>query len=89
MADNASPVIGAGVAVGRIEQLFLLALGQNKSTPADLSAHVWHTLSMQGQRILKDGKALESADENIAHITGLAQTFLDKRLGILKALEIA
>ena len=85
----ASPVIGAGVAVGRIEQLFLIALGQGKSTAADLAGHVWNTLAMQGQRILKDGKALETVDENVAHITGLAQTFLDKRLGILKALEIA
>jgi hypothetical protein len=85
----ASPVIGAGIAVGRMEQLFLLALGQRKSSAADLAGNVWGVLQMQGQRIIKDGKTLEAPEENVSHLTGLAQLFLDKRLGILKALEIA
>lgn len=85
----ASPVIGTGVAVGRMEQLFLLGLGQGKSSAADLAGHVWGVLQLQGQRIIKDGKTLEAAEENVSHLTGLAQLFLDKRLGILKALEIA
>lgn len=85
----ASPVIGAGVALGRMEQLFLVALGQGKTTAAELAGYVWSVLLMQGQRIVKDGKTLESADDNLSHLTGIAQIFLDQRLGILKALEIA
>jgi hypothetical protein len=87
----ASPVTGAGVAVGRMEQLFLLGLGQGKGSgsAADLAGHVWGILQLQGQRIVKEGKTLESAEENLSHLGELAQSFIDKRLGILKALEIA
>ena len=43
-------------------------------------------LSSQGQKIVKEGKTLESDDENIAELTGQAQTFLDKQMPILKAI---
>ncbi|MGD9884200.1 MAG: methyltransferase regulatory domain-containing protein [Reyranella sp.] len=85
----ASPVTGAGAAVGRMEQLFLLGLGQGKSSAADLAGHVWGILQMQGQRFIKEGKTLEAPEDNVSHLSGLAQIFLDKRLDILKALEIA
>jgi len=85
----ASPVTGSGITVGRIEQLFLLAIGQGKNAPAGMAGHAWDILRAQGQRILKDGKALESPEDNVSHLDGLARTFIDKRLPILKALEIA
>jgi hypothetical protein len=37
----------------------------------------------------KEGKALESADENIAELTARAQEFADRHLPVLKALGIA
>ncbi len=85
----ASAVTGGGVAVGRFQQLFLLALSQGKKQPADWAQFVWQILSSRGQKILKDGKALETPEENLAELSTQAQTFAEKQLPILKALQIA
>jgi len=46
-------------------------------------------LDAQGQRIIKEGKKLENVDENQAELSAQAQTFADKQLPILRALQIA
>ncbi len=84
-----SPVTGGGVQVPRIEQLFLLAHSAGKKQPQDWAQLCWQMLSAQGQRVLKDGKPLESAEENLAEVTRLAAVFAEKKLPILKALQIA
>lgn len=84
----ASPVTGGGITVGRFQQLFMLALGQEKKQPAEWAQFVWQILLSQGQRILKEGKTLETAEENIAELTLQAQTFADKQLPVMKALQI-
>jgi hypothetical protein len=89
IAYLASPVIGGGVTVGRFAQLFLLAIGQGKKQASEWPVFVWQLLSMQGQKIVKEGKPLETAEENLAELTAQAQTFTDKQLPILKALGIA
>ena len=83
-----SPVTGGGIGVGRFQQLFLLAIIQGKKKPGEWAQFVWQILSSQGQRILKEGKALESAEENLTELTTQAQTFADKQLPVLKALQI-
>jgi SAM-dependent methyltransferase len=85
----ASPVTGGGVPVPRFEQLFLLALQSGQKNEAEQAAFAWASLSGQGQRVLKDGKMLESPEENIAELTDVAHKFATKRLPILKALEVA
>lgn len=85
----ASPVIGGGIGVGRLPQLFLLAMSQGKKLPADLAAFVWQILFAQGQRILKDRKPIEAAEENLTELTTQATDFVAKQLPILKALQIA
>ena len=85
----ASPVTGGGVAVNRFQQLFLLSMAQNKKQPAEWAQAVWQTIAAQGQKLVKEGKALETAEENIAELTQQAQTFAHKQLPILKALQIA
>lgn len=85
----ASPVIGGGVSVGRFQQLFLLAMSQGKRQPADRAAYVWQILSNQGQKIVKEGKPLETAEENIAELTEQANIFAEKQLPILNALQVA
>jgi SAM-dependent methyltransferase len=84
----ASPVTGGGVSVPRLQQLFLLAKQQGHKQLADWAQFVWAILSAQGQRLVKEGKALESAEDNLAELTAQAQTFVDKQLPILKALQI-
>lgn len=85
----ASPVTGGGIMVRRFEQLFLLARSQGKKQPAEWTQFVWQLLNMQGQRIVKAGKKLETAEENLAELTAQANTFAEKQLPILKVLGIA
>ncbi|NVN88817.1 MAG: methyltransferase regulatory domain-containing protein [Rhodopseudomonas sp.] len=89
IAFLASPVTGGGIPVARFAQLFLLARHSGKKQLGDWVTFAWELLSSQGQRLLKDGKAIESAEENIAELTAQAKVFSDTHLPILKALGIA
>ena len=85
----ASPVTGGGVGVGRFHQLFVLALQQGKKKPEDWAAFVEEILASQGQKIVKEGKPLETAEDQLAELTTQAHEFSVKQLPILKALQIA
>jgi SAM-dependent methyltransferase len=84
----ASPVVGGGHTVSRFQQLFLMARSQGKKQPSEWARFVWELLQTQGQKILKDGKTLETSEENLAELTEQAQSFADKQLPILKALGV-
>ena len=85
----ASPVTGGGVPVNRQQQLFLLAAHKGKKTPSEQAKFVWDTLASQGQRVIKEGKALETPDENLAELSKQAEEFAETRAPILKALGVA
>lgn len=85
----ASPLTGGGVTVPRFQQLFLLAKQQGHKQPQDWAGYVWSVLAMQNQRLLKDGKTLETPEDNLAELTRQAIEFAEKRLPILKALQVA
>ena len=59
-----------------------------KKTAADLGAYVWEILASFGQKIIKEGTKLETHEENLAEMTQQAADFVEKRLPILKALQI-
>jgi SAM-dependent methyltransferase len=82
----ASPVTGGGIVLDRFAQLFLLAQQQKQPDPARM---VWDVLNRQGQRIVKEGKTLESADENIIELRDRVETFTTKQVPVLKQLGIA
>ncbi|MES2978124.1 MAG: class I SAM-dependent methyltransferase [Pseudomonadota bacterium] len=84
----ASPLTGGAISVGRFQQLFLLALHNGKAAPADWAKEVWAVLSAQGQRIVKDGVALEG-EANTAELDRQAQQFAKRQLPLLRALGIA
>jgi SAM-dependent methyltransferase len=83
-----SPLTGGGVVVGRFQQLFLHAREQGAKTPADWAKFAWDVIRGQGQRLLREGKPMESPEDNIAELTRQAQVFADARLPVLKALGI-
>ncbi|MGE8149888.1 class I SAM-dependent methyltransferase [Pseudomonas vancouverensis] len=85
----ASPVIGGGVTVGRFQQLFLIAIKQGKTRPVEWAQLAWGIIAEQGEGIVKDGKALTTAHENIVELTEQAETFAQTSLIILKALKVA
>lgn len=84
-----SPITGGGIIVSRFAQLFLLARSQGMKQPANWAEFTWSMLAAQGQRIVKEGKQLETAEENMAELTAQANIFAEKQLPILKALQIA
>jgi len=84
----ASPVTGGGVNVGRFHQLFLMALEHGKKKPEEWAGFVAEILAAQGQKIVKEGKPLETAEEQLAELTTNANEFALKSLPIYKALQI-
>jgi SAM-dependent methyltransferase len=84
-----SPVTGGGVSVSRFPQLFLLAHTNGRKQPREWAEFVWQTISSQGQRLVKDGKPLDTAEENLAEITTQAIAFAERQLPLLRALQIA
>jgi hypothetical protein len=84
----ASPVTAGGVPVGRIHQLFLLARAEGKKRPADWAKFVWEVLEAQNQSIVKDGKAIDNAEDSIAELSSRANLFNEMQLPILRALKI-
>jgi len=85
----ASPMTGGGSTVNRFQQLFLMALKQGHKNPEDWAAFVLQILAAQGQKIVKDGKAMETPEEQLAELKSQANDFFAKQLPILKALQIA
>jgi SAM-dependent methyltransferase len=84
----ASPVTGGGVAVGRFHQLFALAIQQGKKKPEDWATFVEQILASQGQKIVKEGKPLETTEQQLAELTSQATEFANKQLPVLTALQI-
>lgn len=84
----ASPVTGGGIEVPRFQQMFLMSTGQGKSQPDEWARDAWAALTGQNQKVVKDGKVLESPEENLRELRKLAGEFAEKRLPILKALGI-
>ena len=88
----ASPVTGGGIAMPRFDQLFLLAYQQRRQpksiAASDLAQFAWQILSTQGQRLIREGKTLETAEANLAELTTSAEKFLNKHLSVYKALQI-
>lgn len=84
----ASPVTGGGIALDRFEQLFLLARSEGKETPADWANLAWRILAPQGQRLQKDGRVLETAEENLSVLRARANVFAARRLPLCETLGL-
>jgi SAM-dependent methyltransferase len=85
----ASPVTGGGFALGRFQQLFLLARRETITQPQEMAKFVLDILKNQGQKLFKDGKALENDEENMIELKEQALVFNDKAWPIVQALQIA
>jgi len=85
----ASPVTGSGVTVPHDQQLFLHARALGQSTPAQWAAYAWSRYAALGVRLTQAGKVLESAQENLAHLTQSAKMFAEQELGLLQNLGVA
>lgn len=94
IAHLASPVTGGGVVVPRIQQLFLTCCNE-ESGVADVASLVevcamfaWKALSSQGQRLMKDGKTLDTEEDNLDELRLQAEDFIATRLPVLRAIKV-
>ncbi len=84
----ASPVTGGGVSVGRFQQLFLTAAKAGRKTPEEFAQFAWEILAAQGQKLLKDGAALETPEDNLRELIEQAKAFNQTGLPILRGLKV-
>jgi len=84
----ASPVSGGGFHVNRTELLFLYFQQQGLKTPQDVANAVWAVVKGGGQKLIRDGQTLESEDESQKYLLEQVQNFQQKRLPVLRALQI-
>lgn len=84
----ASPVLGAGVQVGHIDQLALRGVIDGRSTPTELAQHIWAAFAAENRKIVKDGETLETAEANLSELEKMMPPFLERRLPMLRALGI-
>ncbi|SFR53366.1 class I SAM-dependent methyltransferase [Thiomicrospira sp. ALE5] len=84
----ACPVTGGGIEVARFSQLFLQGYQQGQQTPEALAEFVWTILEPLGEGVMKYGRTLESAEDNLAELTQRASNFINREYPMLKALGI-
>jgi SAM-dependent methyltransferase len=85
----ASPVTGGGITVPGLEPAFLHALKSGAKAPEDWAAATWGRMAALGRRVIKDGKSLQTAEENLDELKRQAHTFAATRLPLLRALMVA
>lgn len=83
-----SPITATGVPANRIQQLFLLAMEGGVTDLSKIVNFAWETLQLQGQALIKEGKTLETPEENIKELSSQAEEFAKKHLPIFKAFKI-
>jgi hypothetical protein len=83
-----SPITSTGIPVTRFNQLFLRVCNGTKRDPKNLAETVWQMLRLQGEKIISDGKVLETDRENLQYLTNLANEFVDNLLPELIRLKI-
>ena len=88
VAALASPVLGGGIGVQRIDQLFLLARSKGQKNPGDWAQFAWQALKGVGQKLLREGKLLESDEDNLQELNQRAAAFAQGMLPVLRALQV-
>jgi SAM-dependent methyltransferase len=83
-----SPVTGGGHVVSRFQQLFMIDMMRGRKDPDEWASFAWQVLSVQGQKILKEGKVIESPEDNLTELKQQARDFSEKHIVVLKALKI-
>ncbi len=83
----ASPVLGGGVTVQKLPQMFMLAQAEGAKTPAALAKAVYAMMNALGQKIFKDGKPLDGDDAHLAQLTEDAKAH-QRRMPLMQALGV-
>jgi SAM-dependent methyltransferase len=81
----ASPVAGVSVPMSPTHQLFLKSIAAGSRTPEEWARDAWAVYTKLGRRLLKDGKPVETEEENVAFLVEQGREFAEKRVPLLKA----
>lgn len=81
----AAASLGAGIAAPRLDQLFIRGLKRNER---DVPAYVFRIMAAQNQRVMLEGKTVESEEENLKELKRKFAEFNQDRAGLLKRLGI-
>lgn len=84
----ASPITGGGMTADRIALLMMGAIRAGATTPQAIAEKVWPVLAGEGRRMTRDGKALDTLEENLEELTRAAQVFLEKQWPLLRNLGV-
>lgn len=84
----ASPVTGGGIEVSRFSQLFLEGYQQGHQSADALAQYVWQLIEPLGEGVMKYGRTLDSAEDNLAELTQRASAFIEREYPMLNALGI-
>lgn len=84
----ASPVTGGGVTADRIALLMIGAIQGGAVGPRAIAEIVWPILLGEGRRMVREGKALETLEENLEELARAAETFLGNQWPLLRNLGV-
>jgi SAM-dependent methyltransferase len=84
----ASPVIGAGVPVDSIHQLFIAARLAGRTKVAELADHALASLAAGGRSLVDDGKPITDPLVAREKMVKIVEGFLENRLPLLERLQV-
>lgn len=84
-----SPVLGGGIAVNRLDMLFLLALRHGAKNSQDMASFALQCLTGAAQHILENGAPITDHASALEHLTKQADNFIRTQLPVLKNLMVA
>jgi len=85
----ASPVIGSGVNLNLVQMIAAHVFMQQPTIQFNtLVDGVWKIMESQGRKFIKEGKTLETVEENLKELSDKLRDFVDKRLPLLKMLKV-
>jgi hypothetical protein len=88
MKHICSPLASGGIIMDWLDQLFTLALIENKSSADELAEAAWARMKQENRKLQKDGQIINEDAQNVAELRNRAVKFLDAKFDFLKANHI-
>ena len=85
----ASPIIGSGVPLNLVQMIAAQVFTQQPTIQFNtLVNEVWKVMGSQGRKFIKEGKIVETAEENLKELSDRLRDFFDRRIPLLKMLKV-
>ena len=85
MKHICSPLASGGIIMDWLDQLFTLALIENKSSVDELAEAAWARMKQENRKLQKDGQIINDDAKNLTELRNRAVKFLDAKFNFLKA----